>query len=203
MRGVAQVVVMLLVGVWLAGCGTTSTTTTVTDDLSNSAPPEQQVADKETIDSTTLAAAVPAPAPEAAMPPPGSQAGLLGSNPEDDLSLGKKYYRSGSYGLAEKYFRRAVETHANDAEAWLGLAAAYDQLRRFDLADRAYTQAIRIAGPTVEIVNNQGYSLMLRGKYREAAAKFAQAATKAPENQYVKNNIRLLAEATHQKKAIE
>jgi tetratricopeptide (TPR) repeat protein len=203
MRGVAQVVVMLLVGVWLAGCGTTSTTTTVTDDLSNSAPPEQQVAVKETIDSTTLAAAVPAPAPEAAMPPPGSQAGLLGSNPEDDLSLGKKYYRSGSYGLAEKYFRRAVETHANDAEAWLGLAAAYDQLRRFDLADRAYTQAIRIAGPTVEIVNNQGYSLMLRGKYREAAAKFAQAATKAPENQYVKNNIRLLAEATHQKKAIE
>jgi Flp pilus assembly protein TadD len=175
----------------------------VTDDLSNSAPPEQQVAVKETIDSTTLAAAVPAPAPEAAMPPPGSQAGLLGSNPEDDLSLGKKYYRSGSYGLAEKYFRRAVETHANDAEAWLGLAAAYDQLRRFDLADRAYTQAIRIAGPTVEIVNNQGYSLMLRGKYREAAAKFAQAATKAPENQYVKNNIRLLAEATHQKKAIE
>jgi tetratricopeptide (TPR) repeat protein len=203
MRGVAQVVVMLLVGVWLAGCGSTSTTTTVTDDLSNSAPPEQQVAVKETIDSTTLAAAVPAPAPEAAMPPPGSQAGLLGSNPEDDLSLGKKYYRSGSYGLAEKYFRRAVETHANDAEAWLGLAAAYDQLRRFDLADRAYTQAIRIAGPTVEIVNNQGYSLMLRGKYREAAAKFAQAATKAPENQYVKNNIRLLAEATHQKKAIE
>jgi tetratricopeptide (TPR) repeat protein len=203
MRGVAQVVVMLLVGVWLAGCGTTSTTTTVTDDLSNSAPPEQQVAVKETIDSTTLAAAVPAPAPEAAMPPPGSQAGLLGSNPEDDLSLGKKYYRSGSYGLAEKYFRRAVETHANDAEAWLGLAAAYDQLRRFDLADRAYTQAIRIAGPTVEIVNNQGYSLMLRGKYREAAAKFAQAATKAPENQYVKNNIRLLAEATHQRKAIE
>jgi Tfp pilus assembly protein PilF len=203
MRGVAQVVVMLLVGVWLAGCGTTSTTTTVTDDLSNSAPPEQQVAVKETIDSTTLAAAVPASAPEAAMPPPGSQAGLLGSNPEDDLSLGKKYYRSGSYGLAEKYFRRAVETHANDAEAWLGLAAAYDQLRRFDLADRAYTQAIRIAGPTVEIVNNQGYSLMLRGKYREAAAKFAQAATKAPENQYVKNNIRLLAEATHQKKAIE
>jgi tetratricopeptide (TPR) repeat protein len=203
MRGVAQVVVMLLVGVWLAGCGTTSTTTTVTDDLSNSAPPEQLVAVMETIDSTTLAAAVPAPAPEAAMPPPGSQAGLLGSNPEDDLSLGKKYYRSGSYGLAEKYFRRAVEAHANDAEAWLGLAAAYDQLRRFDLADRAYTQAIRIAGPTVEIVNNQGYSLMLRGKYREAAAKFAQAATKAPENQYVKNNIRLLAEATHQKKAIE
>jgi Tfp pilus assembly protein PilF len=205
MRGVAQIVVMLLTGVWLAGCGTTTTTTTTAGDLSNPAPPVEQAQDtsKDSIDATTLAYAVP-PTPAAQnMPPPGSQAGLLGSNPEDDLSLGKKYYRSGSYGLAEKYFRRAAETHPSDAEAWLGLAAAYDQLRRFDLADRAYGQAIRIAGPTVEIVNNQGYSLMLRGKYREAAAKFAQAATKAPENQYVKNNIRLLAEATHQKKAIE
>jgi tetratricopeptide (TPR) repeat protein len=200
MRGVAQVVVMLLLGVWLAGCGTT-TTTTVAGDLSNSGPAADQPAAADSIDATTLAYAVPHT--EAAMPPPGSQAGLLGSNPEDDLSLGKKYYRTGSYGLAEKYFRRAVETHPSDAESWLGLAAAYDQLRRFDLADRAYGQAIKIAGPTVEIVNNQGYSLMLRGKYREAAAKFAQAATKAPENQYVKNNIRLLAEATHQKKAIE
>jgi tetratricopeptide (TPR) repeat protein len=193
--------------VWLAGCGTTTATTTTAGDLSNSAPPAEAAAagntSRDSIDATTLAYAVPSPAPDPALPPPGSQAGLLGSNPQDDLSLGKKYYRSGSYGLAEKYFRRAVETHAQDAEAWLGLAAAYDQLRRFDLADRAYGQAIRIAGPTVEIVNNQGYSLMLRGKYREAAAKFAQAAAKAPENVYVKNNIRLLAEATHQRKAIE
>ena len=205
MRGVAQVVVMLLFGVCLAGCGTTTTTTTVSGDAGNAAAAADQSAPAsgaETIDATMLASAVP-PAAAAPMPPPGSQAGLLGGNPEDDLSLGKKYYRSGSYGLAERYFRRAVETHPSDAEAWLGLAAAYDQLRRFDLADRAYAQATRIAGPTVEIINNEGYSLMLRGKYREAAAKLAQAAAKAPENQYVKNNIRLLAEATHQKKAIE
>src|SRR5690348_3332281 len=174
MRGVAQVVVMLLLGVWLAGCGTTTTTTTVAGDLSNSGAAVDKPAVDQSIDATMLASAVPQPAPEAAMPPPGSQVGLLGSNPEDDLSLGKKYYRTGSYGLAEKYFRRAVETHPSDAEAWLGLAAAYDQLRRFDLADRAYGQATRIAGSTVEIINNEGYSLMLRGKYREAAAKFAQ-----------------------------
>jgi len=131
------------------------------------------------------------------------QSGLLGSNPEDDLSLGKKYYRASDFGLAEKHFRRAVEVHATDAEGWLGLAASYDQLRRFDLADRAYAQAIRLTGTTVEIINNQGYSYMLRGEYRKAAAKLAEAAKKAPENPYVKNNIRLLAESTHQHKSIE
>jgi tetratricopeptide (TPR) repeat protein len=194
MRGVVQVVLVSLIGVWLAGCVTTD----MAADLNKPATSgEETVVEQTTTTTTGPAAAV------AVVPPPGSQAGLLGSNPQDDLSLGKKYYRAAAYGLAEKHFRTAVETHANDAEAWLGLAASYDQLRRFDLADRAYAQAIRIAGPTVEIVNNQGYSLMLRGKYREAAAKFAQAARKAPDNPYVKNNIRLLAESTHQKKSIE
>ncbi len=73
---------------------------------------------------------------------------LLGSDPSDDLALGKKQYRAGNFGLAERYFRRAVETHPRDAEAWVGLAAAYDRLRRFDLADRAYDQAVAIIGPT-------------------------------------------------------
>ncbi|HEX9073195.1 MAG TPA: pilus assembly protein N-terminal domain-containing protein, partial [Pseudolabrys sp.] len=47
---------------------------------------------------------------------------LLGSDPNDELSLGKKYFRHNDYGLAEKHFRRAVEKHPRDAEAWLGLA---------------------------------------------------------------------------------
>src|SRR6476661_896635 len=60
--------------------------------------------------------------------------GLLGSDPYDELSLGKKYFRTSNYGLAEKHFRAAVEKHPRDAEAWIGLAASYDRLRRFDLA---------------------------------------------------------------------
>ena len=66
---------------------------------------------------------------------PAAAPGLLGSDVYDDLNMGKKFYRSGNHGLAERYFRRAVESHPNDGEAWLGLAACYDQLRRFELAD--------------------------------------------------------------------
>jgi tetratricopeptide (TPR) repeat protein len=192
-KAIIRILFVALAGASLAGCGSSS----VLEGLNKPATPTEPVVVEATVETTAP------PATEVVMPPPGSQQGLLGSNPEDDLSLGKKYYRAADFGLAEKHFRRAVETHANDAESWIGLAASYDQLRRFDLADRAYTQAIRIAGPTVEIINNQGYSLMLRGKYRAAAAKLAQAAAKAPENAYVKNNIRLLAESTHQKRSIE
>ena len=115
-------------------------------------------------------------------PPPGvagpAEPALLGSDPNDDLSLGKNYYRTNNFGLAEKHFRRAVELHPTDAEAWLGLAASYDRLRRFDLADRAYAQAIRIVGPTVAILNNQGFSYMLRGDFRRARQKLAEAQRK-------------------------
>jgi tetratricopeptide (TPR) repeat protein len=41
---------------------------------------------------------------------------------------------------------KAVELHPRDAETQLGLAAAYGRLNRFDLADRAYDQAVKIIG---------------------------------------------------------
>jgi Flp pilus assembly protein TadD len=97
-----------------------------------------------------------------------NNAGLLGSDPNDDLSLGKKQFRAANYALAEGHFRRAAELHSQDAEAWVGLAACYDRLRRFELADRAYRQAIELIGPTPELLNNRGYSYMLRGDYVRA-----------------------------------
>jgi Flp pilus assembly protein TadD len=128
---------------------------------------------------------------------------LYGSDPNDALNLGKKQYRANNFGLAEKYFRHAVELHPRDAEAWLGLAASYDRLRRFDLADRAYGQAIGIVGPTAEILNNQGYSYMLRGDYKHAREKLGEARRRDPGNKYVLNNIQLLEDSYRTGNAIE
>ncbi|HLH96731.1 MAG TPA: tetratricopeptide repeat protein [Xanthobacteraceae bacterium] len=132
-----------------------------------------------------------------------TDAGLLGGDPNDDLNLGKKQYGAGNFGLAERYFRRAAELHPRDAEAWVGLAAAYDRLRRFDLADRAYDQALAIIGPTAELLNNRGYSYMLRGDYKRARATLLAAAAKDPKNQYVKNNLDLLEKSFRAGKAVQ
>src|SRR5689334_16085906 len=84
----------------------------------------------------------PIGAPQSGPPLPDAvPKGLLGNDPNDDLNLGKKHFRAANFGLAERYFRRAVELHPRDLEAWVGLAASYDRLRRYDLADRAYDQA--------------------------------------------------------------
>jgi tetratricopeptide (TPR) repeat protein len=128
--------------------------------------------------------------------PPGPGPWSAAEDPNDDLSLGKRQFREGNYGLAEMHFRRVVEQDSvpaqRKAEAWVGLAASYDRLKRFELADRAYAAAIAILGATPEILNNQGFSYMLRGDYPRARAKLAEALEKDPTNPYIQNNIVLL-----------
>jgi tetratricopeptide (TPR) repeat protein len=143
------------------------------------------------------------PGPSGEPVAPLAKPGLLGDDPNDDLQLGKKYFRSNNFGLAEKSFRAAAEKHPNDAEAWVGLAASYDRLHRFDLADRAYTQAIRIVGPTAEILNDQGFSYMLRGDYERAHKKLQDAQAKDPTNPYVQANLQLLEESYRDGKSIQ
>jgi Flp pilus assembly protein TadD len=131
-----------------------------------------------------------------------SSTGLMGEDPKGDLELGKSHYRDNSFGLAEQHFRRAVEKGPQDLEAWVGLAASYDKLKRFDLADRAYAQAIRIAGPTAEILNNQGYSYLLRGDRQRARKTLLEAQGKDPSNPYIQNNLNLLDQSLREGAAV-
>ncbi|MBN8964891.1 MAG: tetratricopeptide repeat protein, partial [Rhizobiales bacterium] len=117
--------------VWLAGCQTASGPDSPFPKLAESTVSPQA--------AEASASAAPLSPDQIGQPPATPQ--LLGADPNDDLSIGKKYFRQGSYGMAERHFRKAVELHPRDAEAWVGLAAAYDRMRRFDLADRAYDQA--------------------------------------------------------------
>ena len=90
--------------------------------------------------------------------------------PKDDLTLGKEHFRESRYGLA----------------------ASYDQLKRFRLADRAYAQALKITGPTAEFLNNRGYSYLLRGDMRRASQDLSAALALDPENERIRNNVRTL-----------
>ena len=120
---------------------------------------------------------------------------------KDDLGLGKFHFRAQNYGLAELHFRRAVETQPGQTEAWVGLAASYDQRKRWELADRAYGEAIKLAGPTADILNNRGYSYLLRGDIRRASQDLSAAAAKDPANELIQNNLRTLDERARKRAA--
>lgn len=193
-NGLARTLVVAIAGAWLSAC------TTDGNSLSNIFDSKSPAAGAD-----SFASAQPGDIPDAPLPKAGEtvDAGLVGSDPNDDLNRGKIQYRAQNFGLAEKHFRRVVESHPRDAEAWLGLAACYDRLRRFDLADRAYNQAIGILGPTTEILNNQGYSYMLRGDYIRAREKLNMALRQDPRNKFVANNLQLLEDSARKGKAIE
>ena len=210
LTGIARPLIIAAAGLWLAGCTTSSSFSNLFGPKTPGADASAQVDETSSEPHLTVDGSAPVQPVEESTGSVSSRRGaatatpgLLGSDPYDELSLGKKQYRANNFGLAEKHFRLAVEKHPRDAEAWLGLAASYDRLRRFDLADRAYAQAIGILGPTVEILNNQGYSYMLRGDYKRAHATLAAARRKDPNNKYVQNNLRLLEESYRKGKSVE
>lgn len=118
----------------------------------------------------------------------GEAAETLSQSP---IRRAEEAYKRGHFGLAERYFRAAVEHNPRDTKAWIGLAASYDHLRRFELADRAYSEAIQLSGETAQIMNNIGYSLLLRGDLKAAQAKFARANRLQP-NVTTLANMRLI-----------
>jgi Flp pilus assembly protein TadD len=116
---------------------------------------------------------------------------------ETQTDKGKRYYRDGDYGLAEKAFRKAIEEDHNNAEAWLGLAASYDRLKRFDLADRAYDVVVKLVGYTPTVLNNLGYHQLLRGNRDVAGKNLAAAQNGDPKNPFIRNNLLLMNDPDH------
>jgi Tetratricopeptide repeat len=215
--GVSRTMVAAACLVWLAGCESSgkngalfgsallagssepaqSDTTASAGSSGAASAAKAQASIPEPHAVTEVTGAIMAPLPHRAVvepPPPGPWS--PSEDPLDGLSLGKRQFREGNYGLAEMHFRRVVEHDRipaqRKAEAWVGLAASYDRLKRFDLADRAYEAAIVILGTTPEILNNQGFSYMLRGDYSRARAKLTEALERDPTNPFIQNNIEIL-----------
>jgi Tfp pilus assembly protein PilF len=135
-------------------------------------------------------ALTPSPVPN---PVTGQNPGDVKYYPSDQpVRLGTQRFYEGAFGLAQQYFQDAVEKSPEDVTAWIGLAASYDRMGRFDLADRAYAAAAKLEGETTRLLNNEGYSYMLRGDLKAAQAKFQQALKLDPSNQTTLNNIKLL-----------
>lgn len=112
------------------------------------------------------------------------------------LSEARAHFRAADFGYSAALYKRYVELKPTDAEGYVGLAASYDQLRRFDLSDRVYAALYKLAGGTTQYYNNLGYSHLLRGDTATALADLRKASALDPNNLVIANNLKMLANAT-------
>lgn len=111
------------------------------------------------------------------------------------LAEARSHFRNSNYGYSAAYYKKAVELSPKVAEAYVGLGASYDQLGRFDLADRVYASLYKLSGGTVQYYNNVGYSHLLRGDLKDALMYFEKAHRLDPANPVIANNLQMLSNA--------
>ena len=114
---------------------------------------------------------------------------------ESALAEARGHFRSSDYGYSAALYKVAVNLSPKDPEGYVGLAASYDRLRRFDLSDRVYESLYSLAGGTAQYYNNVGYSYLLRGNMPAAVTNFRKALKLDPNNVVVANNLQIIANA--------
>jgi len=107
---------------------------------------------------------------------------------ERAFDQGKEHLAAGRAGLAIVAFERALRLDPTSVSALNGIGAAYDNLKRYDVALGYYKRALGLAPQSADTMNNIAVSLHLAGD-PAANAWFVQAAKLDPDNETIAANI--------------
>jgi tetratricopeptide (TPR) repeat protein len=97
----------------------------------------------------------------------------------------------GSAEDAKPLVECAVEPRDASWRAWNARGVLADLTRDWAAADEAYARAHRLAPTEARIVNNQGWSMLLRGEWAAGIPFFEQAATLDGKSERTANNLEL------------
>jgi tetratricopeptide (TPR) repeat protein len=109
----------------------------------------------------------------------------------DPVERGRGEILTGQYGLAIDGLTEVVTRDPGNARALTLLAVAYGQLKRFDFADRYHARALEIDPNSAVVLNNWGYSYLVRGDGRRAAGLLERAVATSDGRPIVAANLAL------------
>jgi len=99
--------------------------------------------------------------------------------------------RSGKPDAAARFAERATRHPSASWRAWNAKGVLADGARNWAEADRAYGHAEALAPDRAEVMNNLGWSRLLRGDWAGAAEALARAAALEPGSARIANNLDL------------
>ena len=94
----------------------------------------------------------------------------------DSLADAKGQLALGNVGLALEGFRKASRNEPNNAEAFAGMAACYELMRRYDLAQSNYEAALALAPRNADLLAKLASALEQQGRAQDAADVRAEVA---------------------------
>lgn len=97
----------------------------------------------------------------------------------------------GDSARAIAYLDHAIAKPLATWRAWNARGVAADRANDWDRADLAYARAAAMAPDSGEVANNNGWSLLLRGRWEDALAKLERSAELDPKSPRIANNLEL------------
>lgn len=123
---------------------------------------------------------------------------LLAARPADPILLqqaGIAALQLGRAGEAVGFLDQAVAQPGAGWRAWNARAVAADLQHDWRSADRAYAKAGKLARDNAQVLNNRGWSLLLRGEWAAAVGPLTRAAALAPGDRKIAANLDLARSA--------
>lgn len=112
----------------------------------------------------------------------------LRENLDSSLARGRSLERSGDWDKAAKLYDRLLDEHQADWRIYHRAGVVADKQKRFQLAQRRYTQAIQLNPRHGLLFNDLGYCLYLQGKLEKAESALAKAVALDPDSSRFRNN---------------
>lgn len=99
--------------------------------------------------------------------------------------------RIGDMTRAGRHAATATASPQASWRAWNARGIVADHQGRWDDADAAYAKALALSPDRPEVLNNMGWSLLVRGRWDEALALLERAAAGDPKSQRIADNLEL------------
>jgi Flp pilus assembly protein TadD len=123
---------------------------------------------------------------------------LVTAHPQDSLLLERAAIaalRVGNVEAAAGLIDRAAASPDASWRVWNARGTIADLRHDWEQADEAYGKADASGAKRPEVLNNRGWSLVLRGEWAAAIDYFEQAAALDPHSSRIANNLELAREA--------
>lgn len=124
---------------------------------------------------------------------------LLAADPENSLyaeRAGIAAFHRGEIERAGALLNRATASATASWRAWNARGVVADHSGDWELSESAYARAASLSPDRPEVLNNMGWSLLLRGRWEEGLTLIERAALRDPKSRQIADNLELARAAS-------